>query len=46
LPFLPTITRNVKLPIPATWLELGARADPAHGTILKNGKNGNVDCRT
>jgi hypothetical protein len=46
LPFLPPITRNVKLPIPAIWLELGVRADPAHGSILKNGKNGNVDCRT
>jgi hypothetical protein len=42
LPFLPPITRNVKLPDRANPLELGMRADPAHGSILKNGKNGNV----
>jgi hypothetical protein len=43
LPLLPPITPIVKLPIPAAWLEFGVRADPAHGSILKNGKNGNVD---
>src|SRR5690349_3362606 len=51
LPLLPAITRNVKLPIPATCLEFGTRARDASNAPSKSGKNGNVDrasqlCRT
>jgi hypothetical protein len=44
LPFLPPITPNVKLPIHATRLEFGIRAEVASDTTSKSGKNGNVHC--
>ena len=45
LPILPPITRNVTLPHRANPLELGMRADPGRESIVKSGKNGNVDRR-
>ena len=43
LPLLPPITRNVKLPIPATRLESGIREETTPDAKSKSGKNGNVD---
>ncbi len=42
LPFLPPITRNVKLPIPANPLEFRCEPDQCRESNAKSGKNGNV----
>src|SRR5689334_16240519 len=42
LPFLPPITPNVKLPIPANPLQFRLREEVPPDTPSKNGKNGNV----
>jgi len=43
VPFLPPITRNVKLPRAAKPLQFGIREEYALDTQPKSGKNGNVD---
>jgi len=42
LPFLPPITRNVKLPRTANRREFGIRAEGTPNTTSQSGKNGNV----
>src|SRR5690349_10756913 len=43
LPLLPPITRSVKLPIRATWLEFRHGPQLPPNTPSQSGKNGNVD---
>jgi hypothetical protein len=43
LPRLPPITRNVKLPHRAKWLEFRVWEETVPDTKSKSGKNGNVD---